>query len=212
MAKVDMAIAEQAFVDAGLSLFTSGRDQVRIAKEVKPAGCSMAIQHKDGSYELYVRGKVAIEQLDLVNDSLSRPLIKLTGKPVLACRPISAYELGSVVAEVVGALKSIEQPSSDYLEDFGRWKELVEYANPAVYGAINLCRTMNLKTPEVNYYIDDGFGGIAAKVELAWPHEKFAVAISMESALVAQKSGWEVVTVSEFVDGYGHVKQKLCDL
>ncbi|MBW8190303.1 HNH endonuclease [Neiella marina] len=95
------------------------------------------------------------------------------------------------------------------LEGLGQWQKLFDYADPGVQGALHACRKMKLKMPEVGYYIDDGFGDIAAKVELAWPNERVAVAVSLESAQGAENAGWKVVGVGEFIDGHQTRTQRL---
>ncbi|MDF4386341.1 HNH endonuclease [Vibrio parahaemolyticus] len=88
------------------------------------------------------------------------------------------------------------------LEDLGSWKSLFEYADPGVHGVLHACKGFGTKLPEVGFYVDDGFGEIVAKVELAWPEHKFGIAISQNDIDDAAQEGWHILTISEFLADY----------
>lgn len=88
------------------------------------------------------------------------------------------------------------------LDSLGEWKELFDYSDPGVHGVLHACRKAMLKLPEVNFYVQDTFGDIAARVELAWPKHKFGVAISHNDIEDGRKSGWHVVSINDFLEHY----------
>lgn len=88
------------------------------------------------------------------------------------------------------------------LDNLGEWKELFDYSDPGVHGVLHACRKAMLKLPEVNFYVQDTFGDIAARVELAWPKHKFGVAISHNDIEDGRKSGWHVVSINDFLEHY----------
>ncbi|GAB7230952.1 HNH endonuclease signature motif containing protein [Vibrio rotiferianus] len=88
------------------------------------------------------------------------------------------------------------------LEDLGEWKELFDYSDPGVHGVLHACRQAYLKLPDINYFVEDSFGGLAARLELAWPKHKFGVAISMNDIEDANSNGWQVVGINDFLENY----------
>ncbi|MGF1763389.1 HNH endonuclease [Aliivibrio kagoshimensis] len=88
------------------------------------------------------------------------------------------------------------------LEDLGGWQELFDYSDPGVHGVLHACRQQNYVLPEVAYYIQDEFDDLVAKVELAWPGNKFGVAIANVDVGEAKECGWEIISVSDFLEGY----------
>ncbi len=88
------------------------------------------------------------------------------------------------------------------LDDLGEWQELFDYSDPGVHGVLHACRQAYLKLPEINYFVEDSFGGLAARLELAWPKHKFGVAISMNDIEDANSNGWQVVGINDFLENY----------
>ncbi|MGR5318908.1 HNH endonuclease [Vibrio sp. DNB22_19_1] len=88
------------------------------------------------------------------------------------------------------------------LDDLGDWQELFDYSDPGVHGVLHACRQAYLKLPEMNYFVEDSFGDLAARLELAWPKHKFGIAISANDIEDATQNGWQVVTTSEFLNDY----------
>ncbi|QXO19039.1 HNH endonuclease [Vibrio ostreae] len=88
------------------------------------------------------------------------------------------------------------------LDNLGEWKELFDYADPGVHGILHACRKATLKLPEVNFYVEDSLGDIAAKIELAWPKHRFGIAISPNDIEDANNVGWQVVSISDFLENY----------
>ncbi|MGR5448467.1 HNH endonuclease [Vibrio sp. PNB22_3_1] len=88
------------------------------------------------------------------------------------------------------------------LDDLGDWQELFDYSDPGVHGVLHACRQAYLKLPEINYFVEDSFGDLAARLELAWPKHKFGIAISANDIEDATQNGWQVVTTSEFLNDY----------
>ncbi|MGF1901102.1 HNH endonuclease [Aliivibrio sifiae] len=95
------------------------------------------------------------------------------------------------------------------LDDLGDWKQVFDFADPGVHGVLYACRQERYQLPEVGYYIEDDFGDIGAKVELAWPHLKFGVAISQNDIDDAMGCGWQVLNINEFLEGYKQNAQNL---
>ncbi|EOD77075.1 hypothetical protein D515_04695 [Grimontia indica] len=88
------------------------------------------------------------------------------------------------------------------LEDLGDWQELFELSDPGVHGVLHACRQAYLKVPEINYFVEDSFGDLAARLELAWPKHRFGVAISLNDIEDANKNGWHVVGINDFLESY----------
>ncbi|MFW1170101.1 HNH endonuclease, partial [Vibrio parahaemolyticus] len=88
------------------------------------------------------------------------------------------------------------------LDDLGEWQELFDYSDPGVHGVLHACRQAYLKLPQINYFVEDSCGGIAARLELAWPKHKFGVAISMNDIEDANSNGWQVVGINDFLENY----------
>ncbi|MBY7785198.1 HNH endonuclease [Vibrio fluvialis] len=88
------------------------------------------------------------------------------------------------------------------LESLGEWKELFDYADPGVHGVLHACRKATLKLPEVNFYVEDNLGDIAARIELAWPKHRFGIAISPNDIEDANNVGWKVVSINDFLENY----------
>ncbi|WP_305813707.1 HNH endonuclease [Photobacterium leiognathi] len=88
------------------------------------------------------------------------------------------------------------------LDDLGEWQELFDYSDPGVHGVLHACRQAYLKLPEINYFVEDSFGGLAARLELAWPKHKFGIAISMNDIEDANSNGWQVVGINDFLENY----------
>ncbi|HIF9191482.1 TPA: HNH endonuclease [Photobacterium damselae] len=88
------------------------------------------------------------------------------------------------------------------LDDLGEWQELFDYSDPGVHGVLHACRQAYLKLPEINYFVEDSFGGLAARLELAWPKHKFGVAISMNDIEDANSNGWQVLGINDFLENY----------
>ncbi|EEX38487.1 Uncharacterised protein [Vibrio metschnikovii] len=88
------------------------------------------------------------------------------------------------------------------LENRLGWQELFELSDPGVHGVLHACREAHLKFPEINYFVEDDLGGLAARLELAWPKNKFGIAISNNDIADARSNGWQVVGISDFLDNY----------
>ncbi|HAS8421895.1 TPA: HNH endonuclease [Vibrio vulnificus] len=87
-------------------------------------------------------------------------------------------------------------------DDLGEWQELFDYSDPGVHGVLHACRQAYLQLPDINYFVEDSFGGLAARLELAWPKHKFGVAISMNDIEDASSNGWQVVGINDFLENY----------
>ncbi|GGA67085.1 hypothetical protein GCM10011369_05880 [Neiella marina] len=107
MNNVDRELAKIAFELIGLNQFTNAKDAVRIQPNTGPAECRLAIHKHQSHFELYIRGKAAIQQFERLSRHISQDLLKLNDKPVLACRPIHPSSLNKVVEEVVIALRAL---------------------------------------------------------------------------------------------------------
>ena len=88
------------------------------------------------------------------------------------------------------------------LDDLSGWQELFDYSDPGVHGVLHACKQAYLNRPEINHFIIDRFGDFAARLELAWPENKFGIAISENDIEDAQEAGWEVVSVNDFLQNY----------
>lgn len=94
----------------------------------------------------------------------------------------------------------------DVLND---WQELFDYSDPGVHGVLHACQQAYLKRPEINYFVENEFGELAARLELAWPKHKFGIAISSNDIEDATKNGWNVVGINDFLSSYKYKAHNL---
>ena len=87
----------------------------------------------------------------------------------------------------------------DVLND---WQELFDYSDPGVHGVLHACQQAYLKRPEINYFVENEFGELAARLELSWPKHKFGIAILSNDIDDAMKNGWNVVGINDFLSSY----------
>jgi len=81
------------------------------------------------------------------------------------------------------------------------WREVIELADPAVYGLLDLCQRKNMAVPEVGYEISDSYCEIIGQVELAWPPLKKAVVIGCEEGVEKmEKLGWKILHVDHAIN------------
>lgn len=92
-----------------------------------------------------------------------------------------------------------EQGLLDNLRD---WCELFAIVDPGVHGVLHACRQENLKRPEINFFVENSLGELAARLEIAWPKHKFGVAISANDIEDATNNGWQVVGINDFLANY----------
>lgn len=88
------------------------------------------------------------------------------------------------------------------LESLDAWSELFDYTDPGVHGVLHACKRQGYKMPQVGFYVEDQFGDLVAKVELAWPKHKFGIAISSMDIEEATQAGWHITSVAEFLEGH----------
>jgi hypothetical protein len=82
------------------------------------------------------------------------------------------------------------------------WYSVMKLADPGVLGVLHSCRTEHYHIPEIGYYLEDDFGGIGAKLELAWPKIRFAVAINRDDIENGLQFGWQVISTRDFLENY----------
>ncbi|HIF9381511.1 TPA: HNH endonuclease [Photobacterium damselae] len=88
------------------------------------------------------------------------------------------------------------------LDELGEWLELFNLSDPGVHGVLYACQQAFIKKPEINYLVEDSYGELAARLELAWPKHKFGIAISMNDIDIACNNGWQVVGINDFLENY----------
>ncbi|HRY18566.1 MAG TPA: HNH endonuclease signature motif containing protein [Candidatus Competibacteraceae bacterium] len=84
-------------------------------------------------------------------------------------------------------------------KDMG-WSEAFKLADPGVHGILYHYRSKGWNSPEVGYEIHEPDGRIIGQLELAWPFERFGIAISEEDIYIARRQGWEVLSMREAAD------------
>lgn len=82
------------------------------------------------------------------------------------------------------------------------WDDLIALSDPALSGILYACKSENYHKPEISYYLNDDFGGLGVKFELAWPARNFAVAINPIDIEEGIKAGWQVISANEFLENY----------
>lgn len=85
------------------------------------------------------------------------------------------------------------------------WQELVNYTDSALHNVLLVCFKAGYQQPEVNYYIEDAFGDLAARLEIAWPTHKFGIALSGSDISGAIENGWNVVKADYFVQNHASI-------
>lgn len=83
------------------------------------------------------------------------------------------------------------------------WSEVFKLADSGVHGILYHYRAKGWNPPEVGYEIHEPDGRIIGQLELAWPFERFGIAIAEEDILIARGQGWQVLSIREVVDQWG---------
>lgn len=63
------------------------------------------------------------------------------------------------------------------LIDYQDWGKVMQLADPAVYGLLDLCKSKRMSTPEIGYELTNDKDEVVAELELAWPEKKVGVYI-----------------------------------
>lgn len=74
------------------------------------------------------------------------------------------------------------------------WADVINLADPALHGVIDLLMQYKLPLPEVGYEIK-GLNKDSSKVELAWPVRKLGIAINEELVKAAINDGWKIYSM-----------------
>lgn len=82
------------------------------------------------------------------------------------------------------------------------WENIIKLSDPAISGVLHTCQSENFHIPEAGYYLESELGGLGAKLDLAWPAIKFAVAIEQIDIDEGRESGWQVISVKDFMENY----------
>jgi len=82
------------------------------------------------------------------------------------------------------------------------WEDIFELIDPPYEGLVRLYQKNNVIKPEVGYEITDDRGRVVAEVELAWPDNKFAIAIDDKQKNEIIQLGWGAQTISEALQSY----------
>jgi len=88
------------------------------------------------------------------------------------------------------------------LDSNSDWEDIFELIDPPYEGLVRLYRKNNVLKPELGYGITDGKGKVVAEVELAWPDDKFAIAIDDKQRNELIQLGWNAQTISESLISY----------
>lgn len=80
------------------------------------------------------------------------------------------------------------------------WNEVFKLADPGVHGILYHYRSKGWSPPEVGYEIHEPDGRIIRQLELAWPFERFGIAIAEEDIRIARGQGWQVLSMREAAD------------
>ena len=77
------------------------------------------------------------------------------------------------------------------------WSSAKRMADPAVLGVLNLMESRGRVAPEIGYELSDEAAMPVAELEMAWPRERYAIAI--EKPQRERAKGWRIETVAEFL-------------
>lgn len=82
------------------------------------------------------------------------------------------------------------------------------FSDPSMHGVLYRCQENNYLVPEVGYMLKDANEVIRARLELAWPHKKSAVAIAEADIVAARELGWTARSMIDAFDVLESVKNK----
>jgi len=80
------------------------------------------------------------------------------------------------------------------------WEEAMEYCDPGLRSVLHICRKRRVIPPDIGLDIQRSDAEIVATMELAWPRQRVAVAISQQDIAAAAAVGWEVWSMSEVME------------
>lgn len=80
------------------------------------------------------------------------------------------------------------------------WEEVFSYCDPALHGVLDKYRSRGKKPPEVGYDVQNETKAVVAELEIAWPREKFGVAIATNDIEAARRAGWTALTMKEALE------------
>lgn len=80
------------------------------------------------------------------------------------------------------------------------WEEAMEYCDPGLRSVLHICRKRRVMPPDIGLDIQRSDSEIVATMELAWPKERVAVAISQNDIEAASAVGWKVWSMSEVME------------
>ncbi len=80
------------------------------------------------------------------------------------------------------------------------WHRIFDLADPGLHGILHHYQAKNWRPPDIGYPIEQADGRVVGQIELAWPFEKFGVAIAENDLQAAQAQGWNVLSLREATD------------
>jgi len=83
------------------------------------------------------------------------------------------------------------------------WPTIFELADPAVHRILYFYQSKGWQPPELGYPLTDEAERPVGQLELAWPFERFGIAISKEDIQSARRQGWQVLSMHEAADQWG---------
>ena len=74
------------------------------------------------------------------------------------------------------------------------WNDVIRFADPALQGALALCRRDGWSVPQVEYSYDSRY------FDIAWPHSK--IAIDLSAQVKTEFDGWMIYSLGDFLDEF----------
>jgi hypothetical protein len=84
------------------------------------------------------------------------------------------------------------------------WQKVMEYADPAVKGALDLLRNKGWPAPEIGYELSDSTGKVIGELEAAWPNH--LVGVRLNSSWSATSPKWRCYSLAEILENHDVIR------
>jgi hypothetical protein len=90
-----------------------------------------------------------------------------------------------------------------------RWREVYEFADPALHGLLAQCQHSGIKEPIIAYELLGDFDQIIAELDIAWPKSKTCIVIREDDAEVAHSQKWKVWTMIQAMEHFSEFSRSI---
>jgi hypothetical protein len=80
------------------------------------------------------------------------------------------------------------------------WKEVFEFADPALHGVLDLAQIGGYDEPDIGLDLQNERQEVIAHLDIAWPKSRVAVVIRPDDRAAATQAGWEAYSPEEALD------------